>query len=152
MKTASPVRLKTETVLSNTEEENRPPVRVTRMKKLSGMHTSKNQLKQNDRKTNHTMTLMGGQLEREKIVRLTSELKSPKRGIFGTPCKLEYCRAFVHPWQTCGHEKWLRKAETQSRKERNQFRELAQRNIQKPNRKRTWGDPLRQEPISQKVR
>ena len=38
---------------------------------------------------------MGERSEREKIVRLNSELKSPKRGTFGTPCKLECCRAFV---------------------------------------------------------
>ena len=108
-------------------------------------------MKQSDRKTNDTIKLLDGRLEREKFVRLNSRLKSPKRGTFGTPRKLEYWRAFVHPWQTREHDKWLRKAEKQSRKKQNQFWELAQRNIQKLNRKRSWDKPTGEKPVGPKV-
>ncbi len=52
--------------------------------------------------TPHTYTLTSGQVVRKNFTRTSTPLPppSPKRGTFGTPCKLEYCRAFVHPETT----------------------------------------------------
>ncbi len=63
--------------------------------------------------------LVNGKVVRKNDTRRCLE---PRAGAFGTPCKLEWARAFVHPETTKQHEQWLRKESAKSKRKRTAYR------------------------------
>ena len=83
----------------------------------------------------HTYTLTDGRVVRKNNTKIQSVLNqptSPRRGPFGTPCKLEFCCAFVHREQTKQHERWLRNEERKSAKLRAQYHRHQAQNPNSP--------------------
>ncbi len=84
--------------------------------------------------TPHTFTLVNGKVYRKNDTRRCLE---PREGAFGTPCKLERVRAFVHPETTKQHEQWLRKESAKSKRKREAYRHEMMATPQTPRKLQT---------------